>query len=221
MRWIGVLILGVFVVPSPMLAGPPTVGPETTYYQAPLDDEGYVDYVAVLNAAFGDADAQPQDNAFSGILDQVDTSNWIEGHVPALYTALNAKPSADVGPRFVTFYDYGEALGLPLAPLFDWQNAGPDEEPPPPRGRMTNSPKSLDGSARSTPRSTPSSKRPNARLITPRWSVPILMQRYTRSCYPTWGPTVGSRVHSTCGSAGTSGETTLAPPLSTGPRSNG
>lgn len=132
MRWIAVLVFGVFVVPSPVTAGPPTVGPETTYYQAPLDDEGYVDYVAALNAAFGDTDALPQDNAFLGILDQVDTSDWIEGHVPALYAALNATPPADNDPRSVTFYEYAEALGLPQTPPFNWQNAGPDEEPLPP-----------------------------------------------------------------------------------------
>lgn len=40
-------------------AGPPTVSRETTYYLGPLDEEGYVDYYAAVNAAFGHQGAKP------------------------------------------------------------------------------------------------------------------------------------------------------------------
>ncbi|MEM9883606.1 MAG: hypothetical protein AAF800_11885 [Planctomycetota bacterium] len=125
-------VVGALAAPALAMAGPPTVGPQTTYYQGPLDDEGYVDYVAALNAAFGDADAEPRDNAFLGVLDHLETADWSEGHVPALYAALGAAPAAEDRPRFRTFYDHANALGLPSAPPFDWDNAGPDDEPPPP-----------------------------------------------------------------------------------------
>lgn len=113
-------------------AQPPTPGPDTTFYEAPLDEEGYVDYVAALNAEFNDPPVKPETNAFLGILNQVDTTDWPEGHIPALYSALGVEQPNDDRQLFITFMEYADVRGLPQAPPFDWENAAPDEEPPPP-----------------------------------------------------------------------------------------
>ncbi|MEM6853472.1 MAG: hypothetical protein AAF593_03600 [Planctomycetota bacterium] len=132
MRWFHLLFASVVVIATSALADPPMVGPETTYYLEPLDDEGYVDYVAALNAAFGDADAAPQNNAFVGILNQTFTFYPDLEHVEKLYATLGVKLPADDAPQFVRFLDYAENQGLPMAPPFDWQNAPFDAEAPPP-----------------------------------------------------------------------------------------
>lgn len=59
------------------LAEPPTVSRETTLFLEPLDDEGYVDYVAALNRFAKDGKPLPkEDNAFTAILKHINTSRW-------------------------------------------------------------------------------------------------------------------------------------------------
>jgi len=95
-------------------AGPPRGGRYTTYYLGPLDEQGYVDYVAALDADFGDVDAKPQDNAFVGILECVDTSQWNERHLAAVCTRLGiAIPDVNDGRvRFIWINEFARQNGL-------------------------------------------------------------------------------------------------------------
>ncbi|MEM1109880.1 MAG: hypothetical protein AAGH99_14445 [Planctomycetota bacterium] len=136
------LLFVVSVLATFSLADPPTIAPETTYYVAPVDAEGYVDYVVALNAEFGKPRIASRDNAFVGILDQTFPLYPDADHVAKLYNALNKKQPTS-RPRFTRFLDYAEARGLPMAPPIDWsmvpfgtEPASPTSEPEPPTSEL-------------------------------------------------------------------------------------
>lgn len=109
------LTLVAFFLAVTTTAAPPTVSRETTYYLGPLDDEGYVDYVAALDKAFGDVEAKPEDNVFVGILENVDTSSWDQRHVAALWQKLNATPPDEGRVLFTRLPRYAETKGWDAA----------------------------------------------------------------------------------------------------------
>lgn len=89
---------------------PPTVARDTTYYLGPLDEEGFVDYTAALNKAFGDPDAAAEDNVFVGLLPLMDTAEWDAEHRAALFAYCGQpEPDADAAPAwawdFAAFYE--------------------------------------------------------------------------------------------------------------------
>lgn len=112
MRWSPVLLAAFLSAAPPATAAPPTVSRATTYYVEPLDAEGYVDYAAALDAAFGDADTAPQDNAFAGILQHLDTGRWDPEHTELLHKKIGIAPRGEGEPRFVPFDAYAVAHGL-------------------------------------------------------------------------------------------------------------
>ena len=71
-----------------VFAAPPTVSRATTFYTEPVDEEGYVDYVAALNADFGDPAIQPENNVYVGLLELADTSQWDSIYLTSLSKRL-------------------------------------------------------------------------------------------------------------------------------------
>lgn len=96
-------------------AEPPTISPETTLYVEPVRADGYVDYAAALDAAFGDADAAVEDNVFAGMLAQwespfeadSDTQRVLDGW----YKRFAIAPPV-AGEGFVWWNDHAQRLGL-------------------------------------------------------------------------------------------------------------
>lgn len=121
MQWFPFLIATLSLVVPHVAAQPPTVSRETTYYTQPLDAEGYVDYAAALDRAFGDADTAAEDNAFAGILPHLDTADWfpdfLREHLRLLHEKLGTTPPGPHTPRFVGFPEYAAAHGLDEAAI--------------------------------------------------------------------------------------------------------
>ena len=98
---------------APTPPTPPTISRETTYYLNPVDEAGYVDYVAALNQTFGHPDLPTDQNAFAGILQQLNTTDWPEPHLTLLHEALGLpRPAADHGYT-LDFQDYARKQGVP------------------------------------------------------------------------------------------------------------
>ena len=82
---------------------PPTVSRETTYFLGPLDEDGFVDYVEALNRSAPDYGIANEDNAYVGILQQLDTSDWDADYRSKLYAVLEL-PLPDLSPA--TTFDF-------------------------------------------------------------------------------------------------------------------
>ena len=113
MRHMFALLLACLIT-LPTLAAPPTVSRETTHYLGPLDDEGYVDYVAAINHHFG-KNIEPDENAFAGILTRLDPTVFNFTHLAQLYGTLGIKPEADAAKKFVMFDKFAELHDLSRA----------------------------------------------------------------------------------------------------------
>lgn len=91
---------------------PPTVSRETTYFLGPLDEDGFVDYVAALNRAAPDHGIANEDNAYVGLLEQIDTSDWNAEYRTKHYAALGL-PLPEQPPESTFDFDgYAERHGL-------------------------------------------------------------------------------------------------------------
>jgi len=93
---------------------PPTVSRETTYFLGPLDEDGYVDYFAALNQMAPDYGIANQDNAYVGLLELMDTSDWDADYRAAHYKELGLAIPIEVAENRSSFWDYSEKNGIPI-----------------------------------------------------------------------------------------------------------
>lgn len=82
--------------------GKPTVGKETTYLTEPVDEEGFVDYAAALNAELR-ADVGVEDNAAVDVLRAVGPSAAPAEIRDEYFAELGIEPLPDEGDYFVDF----------------------------------------------------------------------------------------------------------------------
>ena len=110
---------------------PPTVSRETTYFLGPLDEHGFVDYVEALNRAAPDYGIANEHNAYVGILQQLDTSEWDADYREAHYAQLGLNVPAEPPPAMFDFSTFVEKqdLGDDVAAVADEQFAIALERP--------------------------------------------------------------------------------------------
>ena len=113
---------------SPAGAAPaaaPTPSAETTFYLAPLDAAGYVDYARAVNRELKAPGLTPEQNVFVGLLEQADNEHWDPGHLAALAEALDDFFVPVPAVPFVAFDRFAAAWGVePAAAAADRDRAG-------------------------------------------------------------------------------------------------
>ncbi len=97
---------------------PPTISHATTYFLEPVDADGYLNYVAALNQTFGHPVLPPEQNAFAGIVQQLDTTDWYEDQRPRFYEQLGLALPAEP-PAFTFDYIQHVRRQLPPPPTGD------------------------------------------------------------------------------------------------------
>ncbi|MFO0901069.1 MAG: hypothetical protein U0836_26885 [Pirellulales bacterium] len=85
--------------------GKPTVGKETTYLTEPVDEEGFVDYAAALNAELG-AGVKVEDNAAVDVLRAVGPSGVPAEIRDEYFEELGIELLPDEGDYFVDFAEF-------------------------------------------------------------------------------------------------------------------
>lgn len=102
----------------------PVPSAETTFYLAPLDAEGFVDYAAAVNLGLNVPGLTPDQNVFVGILEQADTEHWDPAHLAGLADTLENFFVPLPEAPFTEFSRFAEAQGAdPAAAEADFERA--------------------------------------------------------------------------------------------------
>ncbi len=120
MRWTALIALAVAVTAWPA-AGQGNdrfeleIGEDTTFFTGPIRDNGTIDYIAALNAHYGEGIAN-EDNAFAVLVQlfaEPEPDRWLdeESHWQQAFGVLGIDPPAD-RVRFIDWTCFAAELGL-------------------------------------------------------------------------------------------------------------